>query len=197
MNRTAFNQRKKGFTLIELLIVVIIVAILAAIVVPQFNNTSMEAKDATLDANLAAMRSAVELYKLQHNGSYPGAKTAVPATGCSATGDVKGTGTAADATNRAQAFIDQLSMATDVNGAACSTADTTTFKYGPYLKTGVPNEPINNIGSTSTNIAVTYSGAKIVPTVATGGWAVDTTSGQIVMNSNALDAAKAKAYYLH
>jgi hypothetical protein len=36
----------------------------------------------------------------------------------------------------------------------------------------------------------------IVPAAATGGWAYDTKSGQIVMNSNAADS-KAVLYYKH
>ena len=72
-----FAQR--GFTLVELLIVVIILAILAAIVIPQFSSSTTDANEAALDSNLNALRSAIELYKAQHNGVYPGAVAATAA----------------------------------------------------------------------------------------------------------------------
>src|SRR5215218_1966694 len=97
------QQRESGFTLVELLIVVIILAILAAIVIPQFSSASTDAQESALDSNLAAMRSAVELYKVQHGAAYPGSVATTGGT-CTAT---KGTG----AVNTAQAFMDHLLMA--------------------------------------------------------------------------------------
>ncbi len=182
-------SRARGFTLVELLIVVIILAILAAIVVPQFNNSSQDAKEAALDSNLNAVRTAIELYRAQHGGKYPGDATAVPGGTCTAT--TKGTGTA----GTAQSLIDQLKMATDANGGACSVADATNYKYGPYLRNGVPNEPINNKGSAAADITVTTTGAPITAGTG-GGWAYDTKSGQFIMNSTATDS-KSVAYSAH
>lgn len=62
---------RKGFTLIEILIVVIILGILAAIVIPQFTNASEDARKSSVATQLQTIRSAVELYKLQHGDSYP------------------------------------------------------------------------------------------------------------------------------
>ncbi len=62
---------RKGFTLIEILIVVIILGILAAIVIPQFTNASEDARKSSVASQLQTLRSAVELYKLQHGDSYP------------------------------------------------------------------------------------------------------------------------------
>lgn len=61
----------KGFTLVEILIVVVILAILGAIVIPQFADASEDAKTSALTADLASIRSQINLYKLQHAGSYP------------------------------------------------------------------------------------------------------------------------------
>lgn len=61
----------KGFTLVEILIVVVILGILAAIVIPQFSGASEEANNAALMSNLQAIRSQIELYKIQHNDNLP------------------------------------------------------------------------------------------------------------------------------
>ncbi|MHC4324034.1 MAG: prepilin-type N-terminal cleavage/methylation domain-containing protein [Planctomycetota bacterium] len=63
---------KSGFTLVEILIVVVILGILAAIVIPQFTEASTEAKTSALVTDLQAMRSQIELYKVQHNDNLPG-----------------------------------------------------------------------------------------------------------------------------
>jgi len=182
-----------GFTLVELLIVVIIIAILAAIVVPQFTSATLDAREAALDSNLAGMRSAIELFRAQHAGGvYPG--------GVAASGGTCPTGGTASTAplNSAQAFMDQLLLYTNASGQACSLGDTVTFKYGPYFRRGIPNDSITGKGSVVGDIVVTTAGTPIVPTAATGGWAYDTRSGQIVMNSNALDSkGTGSFYYLH
>jgi general secretion pathway protein G len=71
---------RKGFTLIEILIVVIILGILAAIVIPQFTNASEDARKSSVASQLQTLRSAVELYKLQHGDSYPTANGSVAGT---------------------------------------------------------------------------------------------------------------------
>lgn len=58
---------KQAFTLIELLIVVAIIGILAAIAVPNFLNAQTKAKVARVKADMRAIASACEMYKLDHN----------------------------------------------------------------------------------------------------------------------------------
>ena len=77
------KARKSGFTLVEILIVVVILGILAAIVIPQFTGASTEAKESSLMSNLQAMRSQVELYKIQHNDDLPGSTADVDFGGVS------------------------------------------------------------------------------------------------------------------
>ena len=73
MSRT--TRIGRAFTLVEVLIVVIVLGILAAIVVPQFSTASEDANLSALKTNLQTIRAQLELYKLQHNGTYPALNT--------------------------------------------------------------------------------------------------------------------------
>lgn len=61
-----------GFSLVEILIVVSIIGILAAIVIPEFQNHSLQATETATKDNLSILRKAIELYAMQHNGVAPG-----------------------------------------------------------------------------------------------------------------------------
>jgi general secretion pathway protein G len=185
MTLKSLKLMQRGFTLIELLIVVIILAILAAILIPQFSSSTVDAQEAALDANLNGLRTAIELYKVQHNGNYPGA---VAATGATCTVGTAGLG----AINTDVAVIDQLTKWSSITGTTCGGADPTTL-LGPYIRKGIPADPITN----SAAIAVFALGTPLAPAAATGGWAYDVKTGQIVMNSNALDSKKLIAYSAH
>ncbi|MBK6716904.1 MAG: type II secretion system protein [Burkholderiales bacterium] len=190
MSSTLRLAAQRGFTLVELLIVVIIMAILAAIVIPQFSSATSDTKEAALDSNLAGLRNAVELYKAQHS-VYPGDVTSGSGGTCNTTGTA-GNGAA----DSAQAFMDQLLAYSSAAGATCTVGDATTYKYGPYLRKGLPNDAVTGKGSVVGDIVVTTAGTPLAPAAATGGWAYDTKSGQLVMNSNATDS-KGAAYSTH
>lgn len=174
---------QKGFTLVELLIVVIILAILAAIVVPQFASTTDDARSSSADSTLAGMRAAIDLYYQQHNNVYPGAVTAVPAGACTGTaGDGVATGGAG--ATAADAFMEQLSLYTDVNGGTCSIGDDTVYRYGPYLKKpDIPTEPFFSVAA----LEVVAAGdllmvANTTPLGGPGGFKYDSATGKIIIN---------------
>lgn len=178
-----------GFTLIELLIVVIIIAILAAIAIPQFANTTGDAQESTLDANLNTMRSAVELYRIQHKNVLPAvAGSSGGANDCTTGGGTLGTGAASSA----DAFTQQLTQYSDAQGHTCSIAGTT-FIYGPYLR-AIPAESISSPSSYA--VALVATTALSAPSDASGGWRFNTTTGRLDMNSNALDR-HGNGYWTH
>lgn len=170
-----------GFTIIELLIVVIIIALLSAIVVPQFSNTSNDAKLTTLKANLKQLRTAIDLYTLQH-GHYPGAVSSV---GICAVGNNTDT-----ATPGAAAFVAHMSQYTTSTGIACSQKDGHQgglIKYGPYLRSSqLPVNPITGDDSVEAiqtgDIDMTASGND-----SEGGWRYDFITGQIIANQPSYD----------
>lgn len=181
---------RSGFTLVELLIVVIILAVLAAIVVPQFSSSTDEAKEAALRSTLLEMRNAVELYYHQHNSKYPGYyKT-------------DGTGASSTDAEAQAAFLNQLTLYTDINGKTAVAKDLAAdppIKYGPYLKRS--NLPLNPIDDSST-VTLVISGADIgkldqpaAPAATDKGWWFDVVSGKFVAYTpgNGIDGT---AYYL-
>lgn len=185
--KNSLNLVQRGFTLVELLIVVIILAILAAIVIPQFSSSTLDAQEGALDADLNMLRSAIDLYRIQHNGDYPGLKAA---TGATCTGGAAGLGAAASDV----AMVSQLTMFSNAAGGTCNLQVTgaTPVALGPYLRKGFPAEPV----SQSAAIALSATATPLAPAAAALGWAYSTTTGQIVKNSNATDS-KGVVYSTH
>ncbi|QDU77283.1 Fimbrial protein precursor [Bremerella volcania] len=66
------QSKKAGFTLIEVLIVVVILAVLAATVIPQFTDSTTDAKKSSVLFNLHTLRSQIQLYRAHHDGDVPG-----------------------------------------------------------------------------------------------------------------------------
>ena len=174
-------RQAKGFTLIELLIVVVILSVLASIVVPQFGRSSDDANLAALDANLATLRTAIDMYTVEH-GHYPGS---VASVGTCAVGSNTNT-----ATPGAAAFIAHLTQYTTAAGVACSQKDASSggmIKYGPYLKkTRLPTNPITN----DNHLEVIQTGALRLPgwgTDSNGGWRYDYLTGEIIADQPSYD----------
>lgn len=65
------KQTRRAFSLIELVIVIVIIGIIAAIAVPRMSRGAAGANDAALRADLATLRSAIDLYQTEHEGLLP------------------------------------------------------------------------------------------------------------------------------
>ena len=63
---------RSAFSLVELMIVVSILGILAAIVLPELQAHSQQAKEAAVKDTLRVVREAIERYAIDHNGVPPG-----------------------------------------------------------------------------------------------------------------------------
>ena len=112
----AAGNHRSAFTLVELLIVVVIIGILATVVIPQFSNASVQARETSLKDELRYLRMQVIVYKAQHNDVAPGAGGA--------------------------SFVDQMTKYTDDKGNVSATPSTT-YKFGPYMQR-MPVNPISN-----------------------------------------------------
>ncbi len=99
-------RRKRAFSLIELVIVVVIIGIVAAIAIPRMSRGSEGAAEAAVIADLAVMRSAIDLYTTEHIGDFP---------------------------TSAGSFANQMTLFTDLGGNT-SGIKGAGFIYGPYLR---------------------------------------------------------------
>ncbi len=105
-------MQDKGFSLMEVIIVAAILAILAAIALPRLSRGSRGASDAALDADLAALQKAIDLFATEHDGQLPSLDS----------------------------IAKQLTQYTDRQGKPQDKKDSLHF-YGPYLR-AIPPVPV-------------------------------------------------------
>ena len=168
---------KSAFTLVELLVVIIIIGILAAVAIPQFGDTSTQAKTAALDQSLATVRAAIELYYYQHNNTYPG-KIATQKDGGGATAIT------ALHTSASVAFVNQL---TKYSNAAGDTSDekSSSYPFGPYIKPRMPANPLPaaTAASAPSGVATVDSSSPIAPDAKPAtGWKTNIQTGEFIAN---------------
>ena len=121
------QNMKNAFTLVEVLIMVAILGILAAIVLPRLQEHITEARESAAKDTLRILRSAIEVYAAQHDGTPPGCYN--------------------DTVLIADMFYPQLTAYTDVKGKFMM-SKSENYPYGPYLRQ-FPENPFNN-NSTAT-----------------------------------------------
>ena len=176
-------RKQSGFTLIEMLIVIIVLGILAMIIVPQITISTDDAKVSTLQSSLSGIRSAVEIYYVQHDNTYPGEN------------DVTGAATSVDA-DAATAFLQQLTRYTTSSGAVTSVKNTT-YKFGPYIKVGaLPVNPFDAAldSDVKASASVTSITAARVPDGSTAWWVYPKT-GVVFANDNTSSGGVAHSTY--
>ncbi len=151
--------KKAGFTLVELLIVIVIIAILAAVAIPNFTHSAEDAKASSMQANLSVLRTSLELYKLQHNGTYPGYPNG-----------------AGDPT--ATLYTDQMVMASQIDHDTAEVG-TAGYPFGPYVRKQLPVNPVNNLNTIKVLVDTTA-----FPTTPDGttGWIYKPLDGKIRPN---------------
>ena len=165
--RKTSSSARVAFTIIEMLIVVVILGILATIIIPQFSNASINAKENTLKDELRYLRTQIVVYKAQHHDTPPGYPN----------GDRNAAPTGAD-------FIAQLTRPTDAFGVTASAASPV-FKYGPYLSM-MPHNPLNNLQAVQ---IIPDNQPMPAPTGITHGWIYKPLTGEIIANSSGSDAS--------
>lgn len=114
-------MRNRGFTLIELLVIITIMGIIAGITIPHMTSHVEDVKESSLEANLGVIRKAIEIFHMEHNGTYPGFPN----------GPAGGTPTEV-------AFRNQMLQKTNRD---CSVNPT--GPCGPYLRPDFPFNPMN------------------------------------------------------
>ena len=109
------GHRSGGFSLIELVIVIVIIGVISAIAIPRLTRGANNAAAVALRGDLAVLRSAIELYRAEHEGKFP----------------------------TKSAFTKQMTMYTKIDGTDPNVAvDVATGRiYGPYLR-AVPPLPV-------------------------------------------------------
>lgn len=166
------RNRRCAFSLVELVIVIVIIGIIAAIAVPRVSRGAKGANDSAVRGDVAALRSAIDLFAAEHNGVFPGKKKADGTAG----------GAAAD-------FLAHLTSYSDVNckTGAYNAGASPPIIYGPYLRAGMPPLPVGaNAGSTD----VLYDSTNSPPSVVEGGgegWVYNPDTGEFIANTVATD----------
>lgn len=64
-------SRKKGFTLIELLVVISIIGLLTSVILVALQSARLNARDIQRISDLRQIQNALQLYYVDHNGTYP------------------------------------------------------------------------------------------------------------------------------
>jgi len=164
----------KGFTLLELLLVVIVLGILAAVAIPQFTDMTKDAKEAALKSTLASLRSTIELYYQQHKFIYPGDKKYTDGTATTT------------AVEREDSFINQLTLYSKDDGRTSASLDRVNYPYGPYLKQGIPANPLAISPSGTEKGALVGTATTTITAEAspTKGWRTSCKTGQIIANNS-------------
>jgi prepilin-type N-terminal cleavage/methylation domain-containing protein len=163
------RKEHRAFTLVELMIVVSLLGILSALVLPTFQGNATEAKESAAKSDLRAMRAQISLYKLHHNGAFPGYVGGVLQSVSVVTAQLVGT------------------SASDGSYSA-SKSPAGIYVHGPYLME-IPVNPFNDLST----IAYSSDFAGDAGSVSSG-WLYNAATGEIRLNKGDTDSS-GRNYY--
>lgn len=144
----------RGFALVELLIFVVVLVVLAAVIAPQFSDSTDEAMRTRAEFNLGTLRSVIHTFRSQHGGVNP----AFP----------EGAST-----------IEALAHETDDAGIVKAGGG-----FGPYLVDMLENPYTGRATVKASANAGTPPVASQITANQAGGWIYDATTGNIWLDSN-------------
>jgi len=184
------GQDRRGFELVEVLIVLGLLGILATVVLMNFSGSGTGTKGQTLKANLAQLRQAIDLYKVDH-GWYP-----CTAQDWNREGD--GDTLIRQLTERTfssgELAAGQLAVDIMIDG---SSDMATRLAFGPYL-TSWPVEPFSDEATVTINTtserSLSLLAKNVAASTATGGWYYEAKTGNICANLGQLFPAEYAAF---
>lgn len=148
----SWGTRHHAFSLIELVIVLVIIGVIAAIAVPRLSRGATNASATAVTADLVMLRKAIELYRAEHEGTFP---------------------TVND-------FVSQMTMFSNADGDSFNaTPDLANgIAFGPYLK-AMPPLPVG-VRKGSTGVAAAdAAGIGWIYTEATGKIRANTMAAEL------------------
>lgn len=165
------NMNMKAFSVIELVLAIVILGLVAALAIPQFSRAAVNPTSNDLKTNLAVLRTAIEMYAQDH-GFYPGQRHA---------------GLASAPAGSPEAFLLQLTQYSDADGAVSPTP-TEQFRFGPYLRDGIPLCPVS-VGRPSSQVHLIdgVTAPCFAPSARESGWVYNFNTGYIAANSPGSD----------
>jgi len=118
---------KKAFSLVELIIVVAVLGIIASLVLPQVQGYTIRSKEAAAKDTIHTVRTQIEFYKFDHDGTPPGYQLGALAPLLTLERQFIGT-----------SMLDGRSSANPI--------PTGLYIYGPYLQK-LPENPFNDLSN--------------------------------------------------
>ena len=184
-----FDPRsQRGFSLVELLIALVVLAILAAVVLPRIGDLTAGSRESALSGDLQRVRTALELYKVRHDGLAPDERIVAQLTGLTnRDGDVLSAPEGPDTV-----LVPDESRVRGPTGGGRTVRNASqdgrsplrrSTAVGPFLKTRFPVNPVNELASVRV--------VDTLPEAADGttGWIYVRTSGRFRANVPGLSSA--------
>lgn len=159
---TAYGRA--AFTLLELMVTMVIVGVIAAIAVPRMGAAADSAAYAASRRDHAQLQRQIELYAAEHMGVFPA-----------------NSGDGTNAAHSSAAFVSQLTLNSRLSGVV-SSSPSSSFLYGPYLRTGIPALKVGPKAGLNAVRVVTGTTRPDPSAAYAAGWVYSDTTGQIVPN---------------